>query len=134
MLNFTHNITDPATIAKYYSFVWGAPPTQISELRAGNPKILLSYYFPFYRDNGSFDNQNLGIQQNLSYWRSFHPDWVLYKCDRSTPAYYADDNDQSDNRMPLDFTNPAVIDWQLQTYAYQLARMGMMLLQPIMSI
>ncbi|HEY4035212.1 MAG TPA: putative glycoside hydrolase [Ktedonobacteraceae bacterium] len=124
MLNFTHNVTDPAAIAKYYSFVWGASLQQVSELRAGNPKILLSYYFPFYRDNGSFDNQNLGLQQNLTYWRSFHPDWILYKCDRSTPAYFADDNDQSDNRVPLDFTNPAVIDWQLQTYAVPASQNG----------
>lgn len=124
MLNFTHNITNPAEIAKYYTFVWGASLQQVSELRAGNPKIVLSYYFPFYRDNGSFENENLGIQQNLKYWRSFHPDWVLYKCDRSTPAYYTDTHDQSDSRMPLDFTNPAVINWQLQTYAIPASQNG----------
>jgi len=124
MLIFTHNITNPAAIAKYYTFVWGAAPEQVSELRAGNPKIVLSYYFPFHRNNGSFDNRNLGIQQNLNYWQSFHPDWILYKCDRSTPAYYADTHDQSDNRMPLDFTNPAVINWQLQTYAVPASQNG----------
>lgn len=124
MLNFTHNVTDPAAIAKYYSFVWGAALQQVPQLRAGNPKIVLSYYFPFHRDNGSFDNQSLGIQHDFNYWRSFHPDWILYKCNRSTPAYYADDHDASDNRIPLDFTNPAVIDWQLQTYAVPASQNG----------
>jgi len=118
-LNFTYNIANPATIAKYYDFIWGAQPEHVASLRAGNPNLLLSYYVPFYRDDGTFENYDLGSQQGLDYWHSFHSDWILYKCDRSTPAYYGDNP-----RMPLDFTNSAVIDWQLQTYAIPASEHG----------
>ena len=30
-------------------------------------------------------NQNYN---NLSWWQHHHPSWVLYKCDRKTPATY----------------------------------------------
>jgi hypothetical protein len=43
-----------------------------------------------------------------------HPDWILYQCDGVTPAYQLDDDPSTLPNMPLDFTNPAVIDWKLQ--------------------
>ncbi len=109
---FSYNIADPRSIAKYYDFVWGAETDQVAAFRAGNPQILLSYYIPFHRDNGIFSNPDLGKKHDLAYWKNLHPDWVLYQCDRTTPAY--EDNDPN---MPLVFSNPAVVDWQVQTYA-----------------
>jgi len=49
----------------------------------------------------------------------FHPDWVLYKCDRVTPAY-----EFGDPNMPLDFVNPALLSWQIQTYAQPASENG----------
>ena len=109
---FSYHIPDPRSIARYYDFVWGADIDQLAAFRAGNPNIQLSYYIPFNRDNGTFDDAEQGRKHGLAYWKNFHPDWILYQCDRTTPAY--EDNDPN---MPLVFSNPAVVEWQLQTYA-----------------
>jgi len=117
--SFDYNIHDAAAIARYYDFVWGVSPGQVAAFRAGNSKTLISYYIPFHRDGGTFSNQDVGKQHNLAYWKNFHPDWVLYQCDRSTPAFeYGNPN------IPLDFTNPAVISWQIQTYAQPASENG----------
>ena len=110
--SFDYRIQNPTPISQYYDFIWGAVPSKVAAFRAGNPKVLISYYIPFHRDNGTFANTTLGQQHGLDYWHSTHPDWVLYKCDRTTPALeYGDPN------IPLDFTNPDVVQWQVQTYA-----------------
>ncbi len=41
---------------------------------------------------------------SLSAWQAKHPDWIVYRCDRKTPAYYGFGN----TSVPLDFSNPAV--------------------------
>src|SRR2546429_9873306 len=84
----------------------------------------LQYYIPFHRDNGTFSNS--GAYHDLAHWKAAHPDWVLYKCDRVTPAY-----EFGDPNMPLDFANPALVSWQIQTYV-QPAKVGTMVLQQIM--
>jgi hypothetical protein len=116
---FSYNINNPATIAKYYDFVWGADQNQLAAFRAGNPNIMLSYYMPFHRDSGTFTNMDLGKSHDLAYWKNLHPDWILYQCDRTTPAY--EDNDPN---MPLAFANPALVDWQVQTYAQPASEAG----------
>lgn len=107
---FDYSISDPATVAKYYDFVWGAEVKHVAAFRSGNPNIFLSYYIPFNRDSGTFTNQY--EYHDLAYWKAVHPDWILYKCDRITPAY-----ENSEPNIPLDFANPAVISWQVGTYA-----------------
>jgi len=110
--SFDYNIRNPTPIARYYDFVWGATPSKVAAFRAGNPNAFISYYIPFHRDSGTFTNAELGKQHDVNYWQSAHPNWVLYKCDRTTPALeYGDPN------IPLDFTNPDVVQWQVQTYA-----------------
>lgn len=107
---FDYNIADPTTVAARYDFVWGASTYNVAAWRAGNPNIFLTYYIPFDRDYGTFiDNTAL---HNLAWWQANHPDWVLYRCDKKTPAYFG-----SDPNVPLDFSNAAVIAWQVQTYA-----------------
>ena len=45
--------------------------------------------------------------RNISWYEAHQRDWVLYKCDQKTPAFqYGDPN------VPLDFTNPSVIEYQ----------------------
>ncbi len=116
-LDFDYNISNPAAIAKHYDFVWGASPQNVSAFRSGNPNIFLTYYIPFHRDGGAFSNSEK--HADLNYWTTNHPDWVLYKCDRVTPAY-----EFGDPNVPFDFTNPAVVSWQVQTYAQPASKIG----------
>jgi len=115
---FSYNMTNPAQYAKNYDFVWGADPGMVADLRAGNPNIFLSYYMTVNRDTGVFGNQDQ--RQSLSYWQAQHPDWILYKCDRTTPAYEIGDN----NVTPFDITNNDFINWQVQTYAVPASEAG----------
>lgn len=116
---FSYNMNNAAQVAKYYDFVWGADPATIPALRAGNPNILLSYYMTLNRDTGFYNNQDAAKQHSLGYWKAIHPDWILYKCDRTTPAY-----EIHDPIIPFDMTNNAFIDWQVQTYAVPASENG----------
>jgi hypothetical protein len=115
--SFDYKISDPAAVANRYDFVWGAELDHVAAIRRGNPNIFISYYITYNRDNGTFSN--FRAYHDLAYWKAAHPDWVLYKCDRVTPAYEFGQLD-----MPLDFTNPAVLSWQIQTYAQPASESG----------
>ena len=115
--SFDNKIFDPTNAAKYYDFIWGAAVNHVQAIRSGNPNIFISYYIPFNRDNGAFTNPN--AIHDLSYWKVVHPDWILYKCDRVTPAY-----EFGDPNIPLDFSNPALVSWQVQTYAVLASEAG----------
>lgn len=116
--SFDYHIQDPATIAPYYDFVWGASPQKFAAFRTGNPKIRLSYYISFFRDSGVFPN--VTARHTLSSWKATHPDWILYQCDRTTPAYEDGQNDI----IPLNFSQPDVIAWQVQNYALPASQYG----------
>lgn len=92
------------------NFVWGAANYNISAWKQYNPHAILSYYLPFDRDPA---------QNSLQWWQTNHPDWVLYKCDRHTPALK--DNEPN---IPLDFSNPAVRAWQIQSYVLPASQQG----------
>ena len=109
--------TNPTVIAHTYNSVWGADFVKFAAYRSNNPNMFLAYYIPFNRDYGAFWN-NSSIH-NLTYWQTGHPDWVLYQCDRVTPAYQF-----TDPNVPLDFTNPDVIAWQMQTYVRPASQKG----------
>ena len=115
--SFDYSISNPAIIAKHYDFVWGAAVSHIAAIRSGNPKIYISYYIPFHRDSGTFSD--ISAYHDLTYWKANHPDWILYKCDRVTPAY-----EFGDPNMPLDFANPALVSWQIQSYARPASERG----------
>lgn len=115
--SFDYHIQDPASIAKYYDFIWGAATNKVAAYRATNPDITLSYYISFFRDSGAFGNST--SPQSLSYWQNAHPDWILYRCDRTTPAY-----EDGEPNIPFNFANPAVVQWQVQTYALPASQNG----------
>ena len=111
-----------------YSFIWGGLVWQPASFRAANPKINVGFYIPSLLDteNGRPDPFPMDSQQDtpqrrartLQWWNTEadgvgHPDWVMYQCDRRTPAYQAIGGSTLPN-MPLDITNPEVIDWQLR--------------------
>jgi hypothetical protein len=88
--------------ASRYDLVWGT--TQPGAWKSGNARILTSYYAPF---EGDFTTAH-----GLTWWQQNHPDWVLYKCNKTTPAWPG-----GLKNVPLDISNPAVYRWQMQTYA-----------------
>ena len=114
---FDGHIADPAAVAPRYDFVSSAKWYNVSQYRATNPNMFLTYYIPFHRDNGTFTSSLDTL--SLNQWKTTHPDWILYKCDRKTPAY-----EFGDPAIPLDFSNPAVLNFQLQTYAIPASQSG----------
>lgn len=116
MLNYSSQIT--GSLSHTYDFVWGATPDQVNSFHTQNPHMVVSYEMPFNRDAGIYGNSNVS-QRGLNYWKSVHPDWILYQCNRQT----ATPNDGTQNIM-LDFSNPDVIAWQLQSYATPASQSG----------
>jgi hypothetical protein len=83
-----------------YDAVWGTQ--EPASWRAGNPRIVTSFYAAFDGDFG---------HNTLAWWKNHFPSWILYKCDKKTPAYPS-----GLSNIPLDISNPAVVAWQMQTY------------------
>lgn len=116
-LSFDYKIPQPSAIANHYDFIWGADTDNVSSFRSSNPNMFITSYMPFNRDHGTFTDSS--AIHDLSYWKSVHPDWILYQCDRVTPAYL-----DGNPNIPLDFTNPAVVSWQIQSYAQPASNSG----------
>ncbi len=116
-LMFDGHITDPAAVAPRYDFVASAKWYNINAYRSANPNMFLTYYIPFHRDSGTFRDSTAYL--TLSQWQATHPDYILYKCDRRTPAYEFDAPE-----IPLAFSNPGVLNYQLQTYAIPASQNG----------
>lgn len=95
--------------AHRYGFVWGTG--QPTAWTAGNPNIVTSWYAPF---DGDFTTHH-----DLTWWKANHPDWILYKCDQKTPAGLG-----GLTNVPLDFSNKAVMKWQLATYTPSMEQRG----------
>lgn len=119
ILPFSYSMQNAADVAQYYDFIWGANPGTVAALRQGNPHIVLSYYLSLNRDSGDFNNPDIGKWRGYGYWHSQHPDWILYRCDRVTPAY-----EIHDNNIPFDMTNEDFINWQIQQYALPASQAG----------
>jgi len=116
-LTFDYKIADPSSLGSRYDYEWGTGVSSLTLLHTVNPSMFLSYYLPFHRDNGTFTDSH--ASHSLHYWQSVHPDWILYKCDRITPAY-----EYNDSNVPFDFTNPEVIAWQMQSYGVPASTAG----------
>ena len=90
--------------------VWGSSsPTQ--------PEGVFNlYYYPFDRDA---DGGIGGTHHDITWFLANHADWIEYTCDKKTVAYeYGDPN------VPLDITNPAVIDYMMRTYLFPAIQRG----------
>lgn len=89
---FNYHVTDYAAERGKADYVWGA---QAGSQVAG---VYNAYYYPFERDAG----QNVTpTGHDLAWWKANHPDWLEYKCDRTTLAY-----EFGDPNAPLDISNP----------------------------
>lgn len=98
---FDGHVTDTSLYAtQNFAFVWGSSHPQ------STPPTVSSNYLPYARD--------LNRSHTLEWYKTNHPDWIVYKEDRTTPAYgftYANGND-----MALDITNPDVREFYYKTY------------------
>jgi hypothetical protein len=94
--------------APRYDAVWGA--SQASPWLSRHPGMLVSRYFIPQED------RSLLSGHDLNWWQTNHPDWILYACEANgTPTHdfsYWAGVDRPD--VPLDFHNPAVIDYQVR--------------------
>lgn len=98
--------SDIESEAPHEDAVWGAfNPGAWNATHAG--MIVSLYTLPV-------EDDNYVSQHDLSWWQSNHPDWILYACDASgnptkqlawSTAYFPD--------VPLDFSNPSVIQYQM---------------------
>lgn len=57
---------------------------------------------------------------SLQWLRKNHPDWIEYKCDRSTPAWQF----KHMNEIPVDFANPAVQQWAFTNWVVPAIHQG----------
>jgi hypothetical protein len=109
-----------------YSYVFDAEDTA-DDFRATNPRSNLGTYVTAFLDDqigrpdplGPGGDTPASRLRTLQWWMYEadgvgHPDWILYQCDRVTPAYQIDWPPNTIPNMPLDLTNPAVIDWKLK--------------------
>ena len=99
---------NPAEETGKVDLVWGSYyPDQ-------PPGVFNLYYFPFDRDGDVSSHGHA-----LAWFLANHADWIEYTCDKKTPAY-----EYNDPNVPLDITNPAVIDYMLQTYILPAVKKG----------
>jgi hypothetical protein len=99
---FNAGIPNPGDETGKVDIVWG------SEYPDQPPGVFNLYYYPFDRDA---DGEIGGTHHDITWFLASHPDWIEYKCDKKTPAYEYD----SPN-VPLDISNPEVIDYMIHTY------------------
>eukprot|EP01043_Picozoa_sp_COSAG02_P042666 COSAG02_NODE_3644_length_6433_cov_3.177929_3_plen_967_part_00 len=108
--------------ARDLDFIWGSDSWALGPIRAANSRTMISKYIPCCRDTVT-PNGAAGL---TNYTQRGWANRVLYKCDRKTPAYY--DNGgagrSSHTSIPLDFTNPDVVDWQVEKFARPAAVAG----------
>jgi hypothetical protein len=113
--------TDPR--AKHLDFVWGADEWALAPIRAANPETRTSKYIPCCRDT---QLPVFGAAAIANYTQRGWGSRILYTCDKKTPAYYSHGSAgrASHRSLPLDFSNPDVIEWQAEQAAKPAAALG----------
>src|SRR6266571_1871361 len=95
--------TTPAAYTGKVDYIWGSqypqqPPTGVFH----------TFYLPYDRDD---DTRWYKEAHDLTWWKANHPDWVEYKCDKTTVAY-----EFGEANVPLDITNPDEVAYMQHTY------------------
>src|SRR6266699_5220741 len=96
--------TTPAAYTGKVDYIWGSqypqqPPTGVFH----------TFYLPYDRDD---DTRWYKEAHDLTWWKANHPDWVEYKCDKTTVAYEYGET----TSVPLDITNPNEVAYMEHTY------------------
>ncbi|WP_114791927.1 putative glycoside hydrolase [Niabella yanshanensis] len=91
-----------------FFFIWGATKPDPIE------GVTISKYFPSYR--------NPERQFDIEWYKKNHPDWIIYKEDKVTPAYgYIYDYG---GLVPLDVSNPEVREFYLKEFMLPAVKQG----------
>jgi Hypothetical glycosyl hydrolase family 15 len=112
-LAFDYQGHDPGALARSVDYIFGGAFVDWNlgpELPVGH----VDSYLPF--DTDAYPQIIRG--HSLQSWQAKHPDWIVYRCDRTTPAYYGLGN----TNVPLDFSNPAVQAYEAREAAATLAQ------------
>ena len=103
-LAFDYDANNPTAVSRSVDYIWGG--YSVYSHFGINPRVPhIDGYLPFNIDAYP---QNIS-GHSLSDWVRTHPDWIVYRCDGKTPAYYG----ETGGNVPLDVSNPAVISYQL---------------------
>ena len=94
-----------------FDFVWSMEDdADLVRYRAAGAQravpAVLSRYVPFGIASSGEGDSNRAFS-NLTWWQEHHPTWLLYRCDRKTPATYWGPG------LGLDISNPDVLDYML---------------------
>ena len=103
-------------------YVRGASAHHIPAYRSStNPDTVLSSCIPCCRDG-----EAKYLDGMAEYKRKGWGDRILYQCDRATPAWthYPGESFNETALIPVDFSNPVVVDWQIETYVQKAAAEG----------
>jgi Hypothetical glycosyl hydrolase family 15 len=112
-LAFDYDVHDSAALARNVDYIWGGYSVDgNSGSNRGVPHV--DGYLPFNLD--PFPQNVPG--HSLSDWLRRDPGWIVYRCDRKTPAYYG----AAGGNVPLDVANPAVVRYQLSQVAKLFAK------------
>ena len=90
-LAFNSNVADTSVEVGKVDYVWGG-----SRLKQRSD-VFSTAYLPYDR---AYDD-------TMDIAKFAHPDWIMYRCDRRTPAY-----EFGGKSIPIDITNPAVRAYQ----------------------
>jgi len=103
-------------------FIWGGYRENIAQWRKLNPEIVITKYVSFGWDPCSGKSMPCGNRSSdmdgdccsHAWWVANHPSWIMYRADRKTPAFKCYPPSPCDYPMPLDITNPEVVQFQIE--------------------
>ena len=98
-------------------FVWGSSSSRVSSWLGLRPEVVTSFYMPYSRAPSA----SLGF--DLAWFQQHHPDWIMYREDRKTVAFWGTETAPRGS-VPIDFTNPKVVDWQMANQSATAASQG----------
>jgi Hypothetical glycosyl hydrolase family 15 len=101
-------LQNPHMLVGKIQYLWG--PNQNKPITAS---IYTSAYVP--------SDWPALLHNSFNWWKANHPDWIVYKCDRTTPAFI---DPTQPSAVPLDISNPAVRNYQMHTYIHPFLRNG----------
>jgi hypothetical protein len=94
---------------KRVDFVWGATNGYVGDFQKANNATVASKYIPYARG----DRRGTA---GLKWYQKHRPSFVMYKCDRVTPAWSSFAGEKSIDLIPLDVSNPLVQQFQYEQY------------------
>lgn len=114
VFDYTMSAEQATAAAPRYDVIWGSgignKGATARSWQTGNPRLLNARYFVQESDNKPISGHD------LPWWQSNHPTWILYDCDtEDRPTHTVAYQPKLNEDVPLDITNPAVIEYQIHS-------------------